>query len=400
MLSPMAKRKKKGGGGANAGRGRAKRPRRGGKVECDLGADCPYRHEQQHMSEFWHAGAEVTAKRKQEQQRAASFKQPGRRLGRQQSHGSHGSQGNDLGGGSSDAGRIVGSRSRHGVRSTRSAAAIAAVQRATSQRAGKRRRPYNNNSNEQPSPSERIGAHLESLRVGGRSSAKRRRRNGIRGNSASSNLERSLSNFQGEVVDLSSPSPRKTFSSSTFNEKGLYGKDAQMKHEQDLAFDIGLAMDRSREDAERLTKETENESEELHEILERSKSTAREDMLKHWKNILEAEPHESSGIACATVDIRYPDGQRQRRRFAANAKTSQLVAFAGASGLIPIDLFDSNQWGVFTSHPRVLLQGNVAERSLMDNNLFPRALVHVGQLPLAQNSLGTGSNSQDAMELD
>jgi hypothetical protein len=71
----MSKRKNKGGGG-----GRSKR-RRGGKAECDLGADCPYRHEQQHQSEFWHADVAETAQRKREAQRKASFKHPGQKLG-------------------------------------------------------------------------------------------------------------------------------------------------------------------------------------------------------------------------------------------------------------------------------------------------------------------------------
>ena len=73
--------------------------------------------------------------------------------------------------------------------------------------------------------------------------------------------------------------------------------------------------------------------------------------------------------------------------------------------------FDNDQWGVFTTHPRILLQGLIASRTLIENQLFPRAIVHVGELPLVVNELGgasaenmhirgTGTSIKDAMELD
>ena len=136
---------------------------------------------------------------------------------------------------SSSAGQVGGGRRG---RSARIAAANAAAHRAASQRAAKRKRSFNNNSNAQPSPSAGIGNHLEKLRVGGRSSSKRRRRNGIRGSSASNHLNRSLSNIHDDIVDLSSPSPKSAHSSSSFHGNNVYGKDSQMKQEQDLAFDI------------------------------------------------------------------------------------------------------------------------------------------------------------------
>ena len=192
----------------------------------------------------------------------------------------------------------------------------------------------------------------------------------------------------------------------------MYGKDAQMKNEQDLAFDIGLAVDRSRDDADIHTKQREQETVAMAEIIARSKSTARRDRVMRWTTMLDIEPEQSCTDRCTTIDIRFPDGQRRRRRFLASAATTQLLAFVGASGLVPLDIFDTDQWGVFTTHPRVLLQGSVAARSLFDNRLFPRALVHVGELPLLEFGHGSsvardtqmssveGSSSQDAMELD
>lgn len=183
----------------------------------------------------------------------------------------------------------------------------------------------------------------------------------------------------------------------------MYGKDAHVRNEQDLAFDIGLAVDRSRDDAEIRDSKREQEMAALTEIIARSKSTARHDKITHWSSMLDMEPDPFCDDTCTTIDIRFPDGQRRRRRFLANAATTQLLAFVGASGLVPLELFDSDQWGVFTTHPRVLLQGPIAARSLVDNRLFPRALVHVGELPLLDlgHCVGSsGSCSQDAMELD
>eukprot|EP00946_MAST-07B_sp_MAST-7B-sp1_P003280 g3280.t1 len=191
----------------------------------------------------------------------------------------------------------------------------------------------------------------------------------------------------------------------------MYGRDAQIKEEQDLAFDIGLAVDRSRDEAEIRTKKHEEETAAMAKIIAHSKSTARQDKIRHWKSMLDLEPEMSCEDMCTTIDVRFPDGQRRRRRFLASAQTTQLVAFVGASGLVPCEIFDTDQWGIFTTHPRVLLHGQLALRTLTENQLFPRAIVHVGELPLVGSEengadgenlhgTGTGLSINDAMELD
>ena len=85
----------------------------------------------------------------------------------------------------------------------------------------------------------------------------------------------------------------------------------------------------------------------------------------------------------STICLRFPNGQRCSRHFRSDAPCSQLVAYAGTCiNLIPEELYDTDSWGVFTAHPRHLLSGQMLNSSLQQLGLHPRALLHVGQLPL------------------
>ena len=88
-----------------------------------------------------------------------------------------------------------------------------------------------------------------------------------------------------------------------------------MKNEQDLAFDIGLAVDRSRDDAEIRDSKREQEMAALTEIIARSKSTARHDKITRHAEVKRAlaaaevaleralEPHELRGGAVAVYRV-------------------------------------------------------------------------------------------------
>jgi hypothetical protein len=70
--------------------------------------------------------------------------------------------------------------------------------------------------------------------------------------------------------------------------------------------------------------------------------------------------------------------------------------------MIPEDLYDECGWGVFTTHPRTLLSGKSLNTTLKEAGLYPRALLHVGELPYNPNAKGySSSGSQgDAMDID
>ena len=72
--------------------------------------------------------------------------------------------------------------------------------------------------------------------------------------------------------------------------------------------------------------------------------------------------------------------------------------------MIPEELYDDKNWGVFTAHPRNLISGAAMQSTLREAGLHPRALLHVGQLPMEydRNEMEySSSGSQgDAMDLD
>ena len=134
-----------------------------------------------------------------------------------------------------------------------------------------------------------------------------------------------------EVVDLVSPAPLSKASSA--GPSSLYGgESASLKAEQDADYDLGLAVDRSnleQKKREEEVRETENGTNSWSGRLPCRRGPGKAQEREAQKGAvlgshLAPEPEQSKDQNIATIVLRFPGGQRLRRRFDAHAESGRL----------------------------------------------------------------------------
>lgn len=151
--------------------------------------------------------------------------------------------------------------------------------------------------------------------------------------------------------------------------------------EQDFAYNLGLAKERSQQLQAEQNKQAQQQQQQLDAILAQSRVTAREERLASWRHIAGTEPAAQSP-ECVTILFRFVQGGSIQRTFLRSDLIAKVVAFAGSAGQIPEATLDEDNWGVYTTYPKKLLGRDVIGISLGALQFPSRVVVHVGLLPV------------------